>query len=64
MGTGGSVPSDNTAGVHGVEVKSGWICISTAAVCLHGVHRDSSTILAAGCVPAWCAQGQQYCAGY
>ena len=45
------------------------LCIGTAvpywllAVCLHSVHRDSSTILAAGCVPAFCAQGQQYHTG-
>jgi hypothetical protein len=52
VGNGGSLPSDKTAGVHSVEVKHGWISTSAAAVWLRGVHRDSSTILAAGCVPA------------
>ena len=45
------------------------VCTGTAVpywllvVCLHVVHRDSSTVLAAGCVPAWCTQGQQCCTG-
>jgi len=45
------------------------LCTGTAvqywllAVCQHGVHRGSSAVLAAGCVPAWCAQGQQYHTG-